>query len=571
MSQIQQENINKIISAYTQGNEPERAHWREVSSRVYANALRDEDISPLEIKMTFDPLAQIASSANFSENAKAVGRALAQPVSDRIQSMQNGGAWTSAALHIMRMQEDPWANVKAVWHGVESFGNSLKRLAEHGTGILSMDERTRLASIYDLPAEQRLQALHGVALQDTATMVGTGSVPSLLPNAITRTTAAMNDAASALANEVHGLPTPRGLGNMPALAGTHLPGDTEAFPQVMAMATKEPKSGGSPETPENPDQKPFDIRKYTIPDPNFDVDRYYARANLFVQTEEFGKYLDALKLRNERKLIGQYMDHMLNVQVTQTEAEYQFLTGKIREHIQNAEVVDYDRAIASGMNPGQAFEASHEATRKFEKIQPLLNAERSANFEDLRIEQEKFALQQAAKLNPDTVGYNRAPTFGNMEQDLKYPNFHTAFRNHINEVGNKLSVLGMQEQADAFREIVAEMRDVRLEESVTLYKQRLETMMAIEQQAKQVDISRLSSPGITRRGYEKIRDGIGSDLVNISEEIEHDREYHIRHHLWTRQHTEERVAADGLRYANTRQELFGRDPAHELSESGPER
>jgi len=571
MSQIQQENVNKIISAYTHANEPQRAHWREVSSRVYANALRDEDISPLEIKMTFEPLAQIASAANFSENAKAVGRALAQPVSDHIQSMQNGGAMTAAALHLMRMQEDPWANVKEVWHGVEFFGNSLKRLAEHGTGILSRDERTRLASIYDMPAEQRLQALHGVALQDTGAMVGTGSLPSLLPNAITRTTVAMNDAASALAKEMHGLPTPHGIGNMPVLASTNLLSDAETFPQVMTMATKDPKSGGSPETPENPDQKPFDIRKYTIPDPNFDVDRYYARANLFVQTDEFSEYLDALKLRNERKQIAQYMDHMLNVEVTQTEAEYQFLTGKIREHIQNAEVVDYDRAIASGMNPAQAFEASHEATRKFEKVQPLLNAERSANFEDLRIEQEKFALQQAAKLNPDTVGYNRAPTFGNVEQDLKYPNFHTVFRNHISEVESKLNVLGMQEQAEAFRELVAEMRHVRLEDSVTLYKQRLENMMAIEQQAKQVDISQLSSPGITRKGYEKIRDGIGSDLMKIGEEIEHDREYHIHHHLWVRQRTEERVVADSLRYANLRQELFGRDPVHELPESGPER
>lgn len=571
MTNEQQENINTIIEGYyAKGAEKQHAQWREVASFVYANALRDSETSLLELKTAFGPLQKIAASANMLENSAAVGRAITQPFTNSAAALQDGSAWAAMAATSIRLMEDPLANVKTVWNGLQATRDAAIQLVEHETGILSMQERQRLAAMYDLPHEQRIQALHGVTLKDTAAMVSVGSLPGILPNAMTKVKTMMREAVPAVVREAD---------NFPALYGNQLPAlvagmDADSLPvsqQVLTMATKGSGNGGDPEDTKPGSGKEFDIRKYEYRDPNFDVNRYWEKELFNVRLKDFSDYMDKLGLKEENKLIKTNLDHLLNVQITQTPAEYKIVLTKTQELVHKAEIVDFNSAIASGMSPVDAMEASQAASKQFGKIQKFVQEERVRNFNDLLENQSKYELQEEARKNPDSVGYDRAVSPRSItDRELHHHLYLQDFRDKIIELKDKFELLGLKDRAESLDARMREMLVVSLEDSKAVHHQRVEDFMKIEAEAKNADIKNSSDPNISERHFKKIQEGIGVDLEHIKEEIGHDREYHIRHQLWQRQSADERRVTESAMIEKVRSELFGYSQSVATPEPGPE-
>ena len=81
---------------------------------------------------------------------------------------------------------------------MQTIADAAYQLEQHSTGVLTIEERQRLAAMYDLPHKQRIQALHRVTLNDTAAMVSVGSLPGIFPKAMTKARVVVNDAGAAI-------------------------------------------------------------------------------------------------------------------------------------------------------------------------------------------------------------------------------------------------------------------------------------------------------------------------------------------------------------------------------------
>lgn len=531
MANEQQENINTIFKGYYEGTQPQHAKWREVASFVYANALRDLNISSLALKTTFEPLQKIAASANFSTNAKAVTNALTQPFVNGADSLHEGGVLSTWAQAAIKLANDPFSNIKGAWSGVKATREATTHLAEHATGIMSLEERNRLAEIYDLPFEQRIQALHGVTLTDTAAMVSVGSLPGLLPNALTKAKAAMNEVSAGFASGLSNLPVRYGTNTMPVLAGA---GAIDSFisPQMLAMTSKGTTTGGSTQDSAPVSGRYYNEEKGTIPDDHFDWYRMKAKDKYLGDVTELGEHLKSLGFEPESKRIKKYLDHMLDVRVIQTAEELNMLLTKTREIIDQSEIVAFDKATASGMSKIDAFDASRVANRKLDWIEQYVQEERVRNFEDLRITQEKYLQQQHAKNDSDTVGYHQSVEPRDItDREMNHHLYLIKFQESTADLKVKLELLGLQNRADFLDTRIREMLVVTLEDSKSLHQQRVAEFMNIEEEAKAAVIEQSSYKNISAPYFKSLQEGIGADLAHIRDEISQDRDYHIRHQL----------------------------------------
>ena len=568
MTNGQQQYINTIReNFYADRTAEERAGYRELASRVYANALRNPDTSLLELKLIFEPLQIIATSADFTENAVAVGRAITQPFTDSAVTLQGNQAFASVAATTIKLADDPLANIKGVWNGVQAIPEAAYQLAQHATGMLTMEERQRLAAMYDLPHKQRIQALHGVTLNDTAAMVSVGSLPGLLPNAITKAQMMMNDTSAAIANEMKSL----GSYPVPALVVADIATETglPSLPQVLSMTSKDAGIGSGP-AEKNVD-KQFNLADHEFPDPDYDHERIWYESYLDGHVKGLSDHMATLGLKNEAAQFQKLLNHMLNVQVTATASEYNLVLNTVQKIVTKAEEADYQQALASGLSVEVAENASQQVARQFNIIQQYVEYERDKRFIDLTKDQNKFALQEQARLDPDSVGYGRTAYPQNItERDMHHAEYLTKLRESVADLRVRLELLGLNDRAESLADQMRKLLAVSLENSKSIHEQRLADFMKIEEEAKRADIKN-ASPNISAEYFQMLQDGIGADLAHIKEEIGHDREYHIGFQLWRRQSGDERRLREGAEIATARDELFGNKQAVVTQEFGPER
>lgn len=564
MTNEQQKNINMIIEGYYANGVNTR--WREVASFVYANALRDPDISLLELKTQFEPLQKIAESAGVTENAKAIGRAITQPFTDGAKALQDGNTLASVAATVIKLADDPFANVKGAWSGVQGITDAASKLAQHTTGVLTMDERQRLAAMYDLPHELRIQALHGVTLKDTAAMVSIGSLPSILPNAMLKAQVIVNDAGTAIASEMKILPGYRGTYPVPALVGTNIGAESNLpnlpqvlSPQVLTMATKDAGIGAGSSEENTNGKKKFNLSDYEFPDPNYDHERAWYKHYLKEHAENLSEQMKSLGLKNEAAQTQKQLGYMLNVQITANASEYNVALNNSQDLVAQAEKTAYEKAIASGLSPEDAQNQAHALTREFSMIQKYVEYERNKNFVDLAKDQNKLEVQEKARLDPDSVGYDRVVFPRTItEREMHHHVYLQKFDESVADLSVKLELLGLKDRADALGDQLNQLLAVSLESSKAAHQQRLADFMKIEEEAKGADIKNAST-SISARYFHMIQEDIGGELAHLKEEIGHDREYHIRHQLWQRQSGDERRVRENTEIAMARGELFGND------------
>lgn len=559
MTNEQQANINTIIEGYYANGE--NAQWREVASFVYANALRDEEISLIELKAQFEPLQKISVSAGLVENSQATGRAIAQPFVDGAKALQDGRALASVAATVIKLADNPLANVNGVWSGVQSTTVAAYQLAQHSTGMLTMDERQRLAAMYDLPHEQRIQALHGVTLNDTAAMVSVGSLPGLFPNAMTKARIVVHDTGAVVASEMRNRPKYNDAYPVPVPAGSNVSAESNLpnLPQVLTMAAKDPSIGSSAVEESADGKKEFNLADHVFPDPNYDHERVWYKLYLKEHVGSLGKQMKSLGLENEAEEIQKQLGYMLNVQVTTNLTEYNVALNHAQDLVAQAEKIDYDKTIASGSSPEYAKNQAHVLTRKFTTIQEYVEYERNKSFVDLAKDQNKLELQEQARLDTDSVGYDRVVYPRTItEREMNHHVYLRKFDVSVADLRVKLELLGLNERADTLGDQMRQLLSVSLDDSKATHQQRLVDFMKIEEEAKGVDVKNASST-ISERYFHMIQEEIGTDLAHIKEEIGHDREYHIRHQLWQRQSGDERRAQESAGVALARDELFGND------------
>ncbi len=564
MTNEQQTNINTIIeSFYANGA---NTQWREVASFVYANALRDPEISLLELKAQFEPLQKIAVSAGLAENSQATGRAITQPFVDGAKALQDGRTLASVAATVIKLADDPFANVNGVWSGVQGTAEAAYRLAQHSTGLLTMEERQRLAAMYDLPHKQRIQALHGVTLNDTAAMVSVGSLPGLFPNAMTKAHIVVHDTGAAVASEMKNLPKYNGAYPVPAIAGANvstessLPSSPQVLsPQVLTMASKDSGIGGGSGDENANGKKKFNLADYEFPDPNYDHERVWYKHYLKEHVGNLSEQMKSLGLKNEAAQIQKQVGYMQNVQVTANLSEYNVALNNVQGLVAQAEKADYEKAISSGLSPEDAQNQAKVLTSEFNTIQKYVEYERNKSFVDLAKDKSQLELQEKARLDPDSVGYDRVVFPRTItEREMHHHVYLQKFDESVADLMVKLELLGLKERADLLGDQMRQLLAVSLESSKAAHQQRLADFMKIEEEAKGADIKNASST-ISERYFHMIQEDIGTDLAHIKEEIGHDREYHIRHQLWQRQSGDERRARENTEIAMARDELFGND------------
>ncbi|NOU40397.1 MAG: hypothetical protein HOO85_03915 [Methylotenera sp.] len=564
MTNEQQTNINTIIeSFYANGA---NTQWREVASFVYANALRDPEISLLELKAQFEPLQKIAVSAGLAENSQATGRAITQPFVDGAKALQDGRTLASVAATVIKLADDPFANVNGVWSGVQGTAEAAYRLAQHSTGLLTMEERQRLAAMYDLPHKQRIQALHGVTLNDTAAMVSVGSLPGLFPNAMTKAHIVVHDTGAAAVSEMKNLPKYNGAYPVPVMAGANvstessLPSSPQVLsPQVLTMASKDSGIGGGSGDENANRKKKFNLSDYEFPDPNYDHERVWYKHYLKEHAGNLSEQMKSLGLKNEVAQTQKQLGYMQNVQITTNASEYNVALNNSQDLVAKAEKTAYEKAIASGLSPEDAQNQADALTREFSMLQKYVEYERNKSFVDLAKDQNKLELQEKARLDPDSVGYDRVVfPRSTTERELNHHLYLQKFDESVVDLRVKLELLGLKERADVLGDQMRELLTVSLESSKAAHQQRLENFMKIEEEAKGADIKNAST-SISARYFHMIQEDIGGELAHLKVEIGHDREYHIRHQLWQRQSGDERRARENTEIAMARGELFGND------------
>lgn len=559
MTNEQQSNLKSIIQGYyAKGTDSEHAQWREVASLVYANALRDKEISALTLKTQFEPLQRIASSAGFTENSTAFAKAITQPVIDGAAALHDGHAWSALVGKVVNLVEDPYANIKSAWRGVQAIGDSAARLTEHATGFISQEERLRLAALYDLPYEKRIQALHGVALQDTVAMVSVGSLPGILPNALTKAKLIANDASATLVKELDHLPQLHDPNPLPALVGASVGVDSELaqLPQVLSMGSKEPRHGGGSVD----EGKKINISDHEVPDPHYDHERMWYKQYYAAHVKNLEQSFVALGLKEEAVLIQKQFDYMLNIQVTTHPAEYNIALNNAQQFAKKAEDIEYLKSNANGLSVDEVKKHAQDLAREFDIVQRYIQYERDKRFIDLSKDEKIFELQESARNNPDSVGYGRSVSPRTItERELHHHKYLTKLYESIEELRSKLELLGLKDQADSLNVRVGEMMQVKLEDSKSLHHQRVEDFMKLEVQAKQAQFVKPSPYNISERYFEMIQQDIGANLSHVIDEIEHDREYHIRNQLWQRQNDDARRASDAELVQKDRSALFGDD------------
>lgn len=572
MTPAQQQKLQRIMTAYRESDDTQRPQWREVASYVYANALRDEDISAIELRTAFQPLERIASSAGFGENAAAVGRALLQPVEDTLTTARTGRAWAATAMHVLQMQHEPFYPIQQLSEGLQGMTRAVEQWAEHATGALSMEERERLATLYELPHAQRLQALHGVTLHDTATMIGIGTLPRLLPESAVAADAAIPGTVGSLMPDAQ-WPMPQGQAGKLVLAGTQ-GAETPALPQLMAMAS--PPDGH--ELAGKPLETPVTSKEAdpAIPD---EILRYREIVMLDHTHAAFSHHLASIRVlegkkkielyAHENKLIDDYTNYLINPRIVQTAAEYQQVMANTRALVQYVEKSEWLRVLAEGVEPAEALAQSKMPGQLFEQMVPWLEARRQHQIADMLTEDAEYARMQAALQHPDAVGYGRSvsprPT---TERELHHADYWERLWQDAGELAEHLQLLGLDAQADTVVDEIRGMVHIRLDDSKTALAERMANFMAIEQDADKVDINNLSGQGYTARGFEKIRDNIGGELHHLRDEIEQEQEYFTRSQLWRWRHAEENRIKDDARYTAIRNQLFGNaslqdEPGHE--------
>jgi len=563
VNKIVQENVNAIVHGYYSIS-PEAMHnrWREIASHVYANALRDPDISGLDLLQTYKPLKNIAAAASVTENSGAVMQAMIYPVNQLASSLHDGSFLASAAYHMMDLSRDPLANLKALWHGVEATGESAKRLFEHEAGLMSMEERMRLAEIYDLPHQQRIEALHGMTLQDTASMVALGSLPSILPNVGKRAGLVLGDAKQGATLELGHYPISYG-GNLPALASVE-PAVDLAGSSIMTMASKG-YEGNVPTA-----VKGFDIRKYEFPDPDFDMPRFLAKDKFLYQLNQFKDVMDNYGLKNEYKLIKQNLDYLLDVRITQSAEEYQQMLAVTKTLVDQADNSILLTAQTDAVAEVAAMNATHSLNTHFLQMTQYIELERLNNMRDLAQQEASYQRQEEARLNPDSVGYNRSVTPRSpTERELQHHIYWEKMHANIEDLKVKLELLGLNERAEAFGMQVEELLRVSLEDSMAAHQKNMAAFMKIEEEAKLAHYVRATPFNISERYFNMIQNDIGGDLSHLQQEIEAEREYQVRHQLWRRQHGDERRESEHVMVMTTREKLFGQ-AQDANSELGPE-
>lgn len=579
MNLAQQQDIQKIVTAYRESEDTQRPQWREVASYVYANALRDEEISAIELRTAFKPLEHIASSAGFMENAEAVGRALIQPVEETLNNARTGRVWAATAMHLLQTQHEPLYPLRQLQEGFKAMADSVDQWAEHATGGLSMEERQRLAGMYELPHAQRLQALHGVTLHDTATMVGIGNLPGLLPKTGIATDAII---PGTLGNLMQDAQLPMSLSHPQegalALAGTNSGTIAPGLPHLMAMASPPPghDGTGAPPAPEAPVDAKGSINEGGIPE---EIMRYREIVMLDDTHTAFSQHLASIRVldgkkkielyAHENRLIDQYTNYLINPRIVQTADEYQQLMASTRSLVSHVGQSELHRALAEELDPAEAIARGQEPVRLFDKMVPWLEARRARQLTDLVTEEAEYSHMQAALQHPDTVGYGRSVSPRSItERELHHADYWGKLWQDVGELAEHLQLLGLQQQADKVLEDVRAMVHIRIDDSKASQAELMKNFMAIEEDAKKVDINTLSGEGYTARGFEKMRNDIGGELHHLQDEIEQEREYFIRDQLWRWRHTEENRARDSVRHSDLRNQLFGEgsqeiEPGHE--------
>lgn len=579
MQPIQQQDIQRIVTAYHESDDTQRPQWREIVSYVYANALRNEDISLTELHTAFKPLERIASSAGFMENAEAVSRAMMQPLEDAVTAARTGEAWTATALHLMRMQDEPLYPWHQLEKGFKAMTSTIEQWAEHATGAWSMEARERLARVYELPHAQRLQALHGITLRDTATMVGIGTLPSLLPKSGVAAEASALATVDRVAQDAN-WPIPFPPPHKAELAWTGQPinAGEQGMPHLMTMASPPPGHGdpATPSTTETTGTVKTTSGEGDIPE---EIMRYREMVMLDDTHTAFSHHLASIRVldgkkkielyEHENKLIDQYTNYLINPRIVQTEDEYQQLMQSTRSLVSQVGQSELHRALAEDAAPSEALLRSQEPMRLFERMVPWLDARRQRQFTDMLAEDAEYAHMQAALQQPDAVGYGRSVSpRSTTERELHHAKYWERLWLDVGELADHLQTLGLQAQADHLLEDVRTMVHIRIDDSKSGHAQLMKNFMSIEEDARKVDINTLAGQGYTARGFEVIRDNISGELHHLRDEIRHEQEYFIRHQLWRWQHAQENRAQDASRHAALREQLFG-DHAPDQA-SGPE-
>lgn len=580
MHPVQQQDIQRIVTAYRESDDTQRPRWREIAAYIYANALRDEDISPIELHTAFKPLERIASSAGFMENAEAVGRAMAQPVEEAVTAARTGRAWTATALHLLRMQHEPFYPWQQLEKGFKATATSIEQWAEHATGAWSMEARERLARVYELPHAQRLQALHGITLHDTATMVGIGTLPGLLPKSGVAAEAAMAETIEHMAQDATWpIPFPPPQKAELAWAGPPMNAGKQGITHLMMMASPPPghDDPASPSTPKNFGNAKQKNGDGSVPE---EIMRYREIVMLDETHEAFSRHLASIRVldgkrkievyAHENKLIDQYTNYLINPRIVQTEDEYQQLMQSTRHLVSQVGQSELHRALAEEADPSEALLRSQEPIRLFEKMVPWLEARRQRQLTDMLTEDAEYDHMQAALQQPDAVGYGRSVSpRSTTERELHHADYWERLWQDVGELADHLQTLGLQAQADHLLEDVRAMVHIRLDDSKASHATRMAQFMAIAEDAQKVDIHTLSGQGYTSRGFEKIRDNISGELHHLRDEIGQEQEYFIRSQLWRWRHTQENRAQDATRYAAVREQLFGDPTAQQAPD--PER
>ncbi len=164
--------------------EKERNDVKDIASHIYATALRDPEISNMELSLMFDQFKSMASAANISDNSKAIGQAIIAPLQQAKSDFRPENALLWPAAYALKIAEDPWVNVRTISASLQAGKQEAIRAFQHQFPIfLSSDERLSLANIYDLPFEQRIAALHGQTLHDGVVMGTAVTLPKLAPEA----------------------------------------------------------------------------------------------------------------------------------------------------------------------------------------------------------------------------------------------------------------------------------------------------------------------------------------------------------------------------------------------------
>lgn len=560
MTEQQQQHIKPIIEGfYANSSEKQHANYRDIAAHIYANALRDPETSVVELKTQFLPMKNIAISADLSKNSAALGHAIRQQFVDGVTALTNGRTLAATVAHVIKMADDPLANIKGVWGGAQVTANAAYHLAQHATGVLMMEERLRLAAMYDLPYEKRIQALHGVTLSDTAAMVSVGSLPGIFPNAMRKARLVANDASVAVINDISQLPEFIGSPPLPVvLAGNTSVVESQLpnLPQVLNMTSESAK-----------ENKELNVNKNLPPDPSFDPERRKSNAYLYQHVADLSEHMKKFGLKEDTVLLQEQLDYMLNVKITTNLAEYNVALNNAQVLVKHAEKTAFTNSIAKGLSTNEAGEASHYVMRQFNMIQRYIEDERDKSFIDLVKDKKKLALQEDARSNPDSVGYERdvVPT-NNTKRDLNYPLHYQKLHERVAELRVVLELIGLQHYAVSLERQVATMLRVTLEDSKTEHQQRVNEFMAIEAKAKRAEFTMPSGRNIhiSERYFKGIQEQIGANLMQIRDDIEYDREYHIHHKLWQRQRSDERQASELNEIAQARKLLFGDKVASEI-------